>query len=78
MWKSTTTRCCYSLEFHLLHVELLTQQKGICSVLHNKDFTKPDRAKELEIKNEHWIVMEKLCEVLKPFEIATSQLSGEL
>ena len=57
---------------------LLPNRAGIYSVLHNKDFTKPDRAKELEIKNEHWIVMEKLCEVLKPFEIATSQLSGEL
>ena len=51
---------------------------GIYSVLHNKDFTKPDLARKLEIKNDHWALMEKLCEVLKPFEVATSQLSGEL
>ena len=51
---------------------------GIYCVLHNKDFTKPETARKLEIKNEHWVLMEKLCEVLKPFEVATSQLSGEL
>ena len=57
---------------------LLPNRGGIYSVLHNKDFTKPDLARKLEIKNDHWALMEKLCEVLKPFEVATSQLSGEL
>ena len=57
---------------------LLPNRAGIYSVLHNNDFTKPKTAMKLEIKNEHWVLMEKLCEVLKPFEVATSQLTGEL
>ena len=57
---------------------LLPNRAGIYSVLHNTDFTKPETARKGEIKNEHWVLMEKLCEVLKPFEVATSQLSGEL
>ena len=57
---------------------LLPNRAGIYSVLHNKDFTKPEMARKLEIKNEFWALIEKLCEVLKPFKIATSQLSGEL
>ena len=47
-------------------------------MLHNKDFTKPEMARKLEIKNEFWALIEKLCAVLKPFKIATSQLSCEL
>ena len=35
-------------------------------------------ARKLIIKIEFWALIEKLCEVLKPFKIATSQLSGEL
>ena len=57
---------------------LLPNRSAIYSVLHNKDFTKPETAKKLEIKNEHWVLMERLSEVLKPFDVATSQLSGEL
>ena len=59
-------------------MSLLPNRTGIYSVLHNKDFIKRETARKLEIKNEHWVLMEKLCEVLKPFEVATSQLSGEL
>ena len=50
---------------------LLPNRAGIYSVLHNKDFTKPEMARKLEIKNEFWALIEKLYEVLKPFEIAT-------
>ena len=38
---------------------LLPNRAGISSVLHNKDFTKPETERELEIKNEHWVLMEK-------------------
>ena len=57
---------------------LLPNRAGIYSVLHNKDSTIPETARKLGIKNEHWVLMEKLCEVLQPSEVATSQLSGEL
>ncbi len=63
--------------FHMIS-SLIPNRTGIYTVLHNKEFTKPDVAKKLEIKTEHWALIEKLCEVLKPFDIATSQLSGEL
>ena len=34
---------------------LLPYREGIDSVLHNKDFTKPETARKLEIKNEHCV-----------------------
>ena len=63
---------------YIMMNSLIPNRAGIYTVLHNKEFTKPDTARKLEISNEHWILMEKLCEVLKPFDVATSQLSGEL
>ena len=62
---------------YIMMNSLLPNRSAIYSVLHNKEFTKPDTARKLEIKNEHWMLIEKLCEVLKPFDVATSQLSGE-
>ena len=62
------------LEFYILHDEVATAKQRRHK-LHNKDFTKFSK---IEIKNDHWALMEKLCEVLKPFEVATCQLSGEL
>ena len=61
MWKSTTEDVAthWNSTYYMLN-SLLPNRAGTYSVLHNKDFTKSDRAKELEIKNEHWIVMEKL------------------
>ena len=63
---------------YIMMNSLIPNRARIYTVLHNKEFTKPDTARKLEISNEHWILMEKLCEVLKPFDVATSQLSGEL
>ena len=63
---------------YIMMNSLIPNRAGIYTVLHNKEFTKPDTARKLEILNEHWILMEKLCEVLKRFDVATSQLSGEL
>lgn len=57
---------------------LLPNRAAIYTVLHNKDFTKPEKARGLEIQNEDWILMEKLCEVLEPFDVATKQMSAEL
>ena len=67
---------CWNSTYYMMK-SLLPNRAGIYSVLHNKDFTKPEMARKLEIKNEFWAFIEKLCKVLKPFEIATSQLSGE-
>ena len=56
---------------------LVLVYRCIIKIAH-KDFTKPEMARKLEIKNKFWALIEKLCEVLKPFEIATTQLSGKL
>ena len=86
LWKQTVGKpvalqqdvaTCWNSTYYMMKL-LLPNRTGIYSVLHNKDFTKPEMARKLEIKNEFWALIEKLCEVLKPFKIATSQLSGEL
>ena len=57
---------------------LLPSRTGIYSVLNNKEFTKADIARKLEIMNTYMILMEKSFNLLMLFEVTTSQLTGKL
>ena len=51
-----TTR--WSSTYYMLN-SLIENRAAIYAGLHNKGFTKPPTAIKLEIKNEHWLLMEK-------------------
>jgi len=49
----------------------------VCAVLSDRNVVKQSDAKGLEMKDEHWQLMEELLPVLQPLQIATSVMSSE-
>lgn len=56
---------------------LLEQRWPICAVLSDRHATKLSDARTLELKDEHWRIMEDLIAFLQPLKVATTQLSQD-
>ena len=58
--------------------ERLTEQRwAVCAVLSDRSVTKPVDARNLELKDEYWRLMEEMDPVLKALAMATTATCGE-
>ena len=72
-------QCCKTLWNSIYNMSewLIALRRPVCAVLSEWNVVKQSDAKALEMKDEHWQLMEDLLPVLQPLQIATSVMSAE-
>ena len=60
-----------------MFARLVALRWPVCAVLSDRNVVKQSDAKALEMRDEHWQLMEELLSVLQPLQIATSVMSSE-